>query len=98
MKAIGIITGTYDAYKYKGVHGFYLFANQCKEEICSEVELVQRPFKPKVIQSSNFPIVLSKKRTASETDLSTKENNGWELFKGEGAFKRVNTLIDKIQA
>jgi hypothetical protein len=97
LKAIGVITGTYDSYKHKGAHGFYLFANQCKEEICSRVELVQKPFKPKAIQSSTFHIALSKKRKAPETDSSMKENNGWELFKGEGAFKRVNTLVDMTQ-
>lgn len=95
LKAIGIIQGSPDSYEYKGAFGFQQFVEQCK--LYSGIEEVEKPLKPKVVQPCNYSFAMAKKRKRPEID-STKENNTWELFKGEGAFKRVNALVDRMQA
>lgn len=95
LKAIGIIRGSSDSYEYKGAYGFQQFVEQCKKH--SGIEELEKPLKPKVVQPYNYSFAMAKKRKRPETDPSAKENSTWELFKGEGAFKRVNPLVDRMQ-
>lgn len=93
LKAVGIIEGNSESYKYKGSLGFQHFINQCRRETSAGAESGEllRPFKPRAVQPSSSAAAC-KKRQRPEMDLVAKENSSWESFKGEGAFKKVSAV------